>query len=188
VLDGFRVTGIDLSPGMVDEANVKFSHLPALEFKVADATDFELGRTFDASFSFFDSLNNILDLGDFERALARAFAHTKPGGVFIFDLNTELAFKEKLFDQEEMHPNSRLRYQWRGDYNPETRIIHVHMDFWLGDEHFTELHTQRAYRDDEVIAGLKKAGFTQITRYESYTLRKPRKKSDRIHYVALKPS
>jgi len=34
---------------------------------------------------------------------------------------------------------------------------------------------------------LAKAGFVDIQAYNSYTLDPPRKRSDRLHYAALKP-
>ncbi len=110
----------------------------------------------------------------------------KPGGTFVFDVNTAYAFEEQMFDQQNLKKGAPLRYRWRGEWNPETRIIKVHMKFWAGEEVFEETHVQRAYSDEEIRAMLKAAGFVKVKAYHSYTLEKPRETSDRLHYVAQK--
>ena len=64
--------------------------------------------------------------------------------------------------------------------------IEVEMKFWANEDTFIEVHRQRAYDDDEIRAMLKKAGFTEIEWFHSYTLEKPRATSDRVHYACRK--
>ena len=59
------------------------------------------------------------------------------------------------------------------------------MEFWLDEEGFTEEHVQRAHSDEELRAYLDEAGFEVDRTFDSYTLDHPRKKSDRVHYVAI---
>lgn len=186
--EGKEPFGIDLSPGMIQVAREKAAKggYDRLEFEVADASNFDLHRKFDAAYSFFDSLNNITDPTAFKRALSCAAKHIKPGGSFIFDLNTAYAFEQKMFDQENLKPGKRLRYKWVGDYDPKARLIQVDMHFWNENEEFHEVHVQRAYTDEEVQDWLAEVGFTQIKAYHSYTLTPPRKKSDRIHYTCIR--
>jgi hypothetical protein len=84
-----------------------------------------------------------------------------------------------------MRANARLRYQWKGNWNPETQIIRVDMQFWYRGEAFEEVHQQRAYEDADVREMLLNAGFTDIRAFHSYTLNPPRYKSDRVHYAAI---
>lgn len=186
--EGYRMTGFDLSPAMIDEARRKAARrkMP-IRYEVADAAEVDLGETFDAAFSFFDSLNNILDRDVLQRAFHRVFAHLNPGGSFIFDLNTAYAFETQLFDQENLKPRSSLKYLWRGHWDAETRIITVDMKFWKDGEEFAEVHRQRAYGELEVREMLANAGFVDVRTFHSYTLDPPRKKSDRIHYVCRRP-
>lgn len=192
--EGFDLTGLDLSPAMIHEAQQKLERWPKREecspiaYLVADASDFTLPDQFDAVFSFFDSLNNITDPERLQSAFRCIAACLRPGGAFIFDLNTPFAFEENLFDQRQTSKNAKLKYRWEGNYSPETQIIEVTMDFWHEDKSFREVHRQRAYGPDEIIPMLEAAGLIFMKAYNSYGLEPPRKSSDRIHYVALKPS
>ncbi|MBI1756929.1 MAG: class I SAM-dependent methyltransferase [Fimbriimonas ginsengisoli] len=184
--EGFQVEGIDVSAPMIAQARrkAKRKRLP-LQYHVADAAEFDLGKRFDAAFSYFDSLNNIVEPERLQEAFRRIARHLSPGGSFIFDLNTEYAFENKMFDQKRLHANAKLRYQWEGHYDPKSRLIRVDMRFWLGDEEFEETHWQRAYRDQDIRRMLLQAGFTQIQAFHSYTLEPTRPRSDRVHYACL---
>lgn len=185
--EGFQMSGFDLSEGMIDSARRKaYKKKIDVRYEVQDACTFELGDTYDAALSFFDSLNNITDPVRLEQAFVRVADHLKPGGSFIFDLNTAYAFEAKLFDQRQLRSNAKLRYDWVGEYDAESRLITVNMEFWRGDEHFTEVHKQRAYEEDEVRAMLGRSGFRQVRAYHSYTLNPPRYASDRLHYAAIR--
>ncbi len=183
--DGYEVTGFDISPGMIEKARAKDSKAPIKpRYEVGDARTFELGEKFEAAFSFFDSLNYIADLEGFRQAIAQVAKHLEPGSLFIFDLNTSYAFEADMFTQSELGKKATLRYNWVGRYDRSTRVIRVEMDFWRGDEHLQEVHIQRAHDHKEVREALDDAGFEFIEVLESYTLEKPRRTSDRIHYVA----
>lgn len=182
--DGYRITGIDSSSAMIAEAKKRTGN--NLEFILADATDFDLGRTFDGAFSFFDSLNYITTVDGLRSAIHCVGKHLQPGATFIFDVNTEYAFTEKMFDQEDRRKRAEIKYSWLGDYNPTTRIIEVDMNFWVGDDEIHEVHVQRAHTSEEIIDALKDGGFNYVRSFDSYTLEPPDNKSDRIHYLTVK--
>lgn len=185
--EGFKVSGFDLSAEMIAEARRKAAAKNlAIRYEVMDAAEAKMEETYDSALSFFDSLNNILEPARLQMAFSRVAAHLCPGGSFIFDLNTAVAFEERMFDQENLRGNAKLRYKWIGDWNEQTRIITVHMRFWRGGEEFRETHTQRAYSDEEIREMLDTAGFEEVRAYHSYTLNPPRAKSDRLHYTAIK--
>jgi SAM-dependent methyltransferase len=183
---GAHVVGIDLSTEMIREAQRK-AHLKRLdiEYYVADAANINLNRKFDAAYSFFDSFNYIVDPAHLQRAFQCVAKHLNPGGSFIFDLNTAYAYEAKMFDQRDKRMGVKLKYEWKGDYDPVTRLIKVNMTFWYGGKVFHEVHVQRAYTKDQIVAFLNTAGFKDICIYDSYTLDPPRAKSDRIHVTAI---
>lgn len=184
--EGLQMTGVDISAPMIEVARKKAakSRRPVHYF-VADASEMDLGLKFDAALSFYDCLNNITDIDRLGMAFKRAAAHLEPGGSFIFDLNTDYAFAMNMFDQQNLRANSKLRYKWEGEWNPETRLIRVHMRFWYQGEEFEEVHIQRAYTEEEIRGLLKEAGFVNVHSFSSYSLDKPRGKSDRIHYASI---
>ncbi|MBX3095554.1 MAG: class I SAM-dependent methyltransferase [Fimbriimonadaceae bacterium] len=184
--NGFHAAGVDLSPEMIREARRKAIEKDLeIDYFVADVTTMELGKQFDSAYSFFDSLNYITTPEGLHAAVQRTAAHLNRGGSFVFDLNTEFAFQEQMFDQREVHPNRRLRYEWTGTYDPESRLICVRMEFWTKEgEQFVEEHHQRAHPHDEVLTALRDAGFRHISAFDAYTMNPPRARSDRLHYVA----
>jgi ubiquinone/menaquinone biosynthesis C-methylase UbiE len=187
VKEGFNPAGLDLAPGMIEEARRKAKRKKLdIDYWVADASEFALGQKFEGALSFFDSLNNILEPDRLQAAFRSVAAHLEEGGSWIFDMNTAFAFEEAMFDQENLRANAKLRYKWVGDWNEQERIITVNMDFWYGDQEFHEVHRQRAYEEAEVRHMLREAGFGEIRVFHSYTLNPPRHRSDRLHYSAVK--
>jgi ubiquinone/menaquinone biosynthesis C-methylase UbiE len=185
--EGFALNGFDISPDMIEVARKKAGQREMdIRYEVFDAAEANMGQTYDAAFSFFDSLNNIVDPTRLRAAFHRVFEHLNPGGSFIFDLNTAYAFQQKMFDQTNLRPNAKLRYKWVGDWNPEQRIITVNMSFWRGEREFHETHTQRAYSEEEIRAMLAEAGFEEVRVFNSYTLNPPRYTTDRFHFTALR--
>lgn len=184
--DGYRVAGFDLSEAMIAEARRK-ARAQGLEidYWVADATHFELGRTFDGAYSFFDSLNYITTLQGLQEAVAQVGKHLQPGGSFVFDVNTAYAFEQRMFDQEDQRKRALIKYSWTGNYDASSRMIQVRMKFERAGSEFEELHVQRAHSDEEIRDALRSAGFGSVKAYDSYTLDRPRKNSDRVHYVAI---
>jgi SAM-dependent methyltransferase len=84
--DDFEVTGVDLSPQMLEIAREK---LPDAELVLGDMTGVRLGRTFDAVLCLYDAVNHLVEFADWERLFDTARAHLDAGGVFVFDMNSE---------------------------------------------------------------------------------------------------
>jgi len=182
---GYEVHGIDLSSPMIDVAHERAERtgLP-ISFSVADASQFELGREFEGAYSFFDSLNYLTEAEKVHDAIRCVARHLRPESLFVFDLNTEYAFTHKMFNQKDMRKKAELKYDWKGDYNSETRLIDVTMDFWWKGDHVQVIQRQRAHPLDEIKTFLLETGFKPVAVYHSYTLDRPRKSSDRVHFVA----
>lgn len=83
---GIAVTGIDVSKEMIELARL---NAPDAEFVVVDVRELDLGRSFDAAVSMYDSLNHLLSREDLQAALCRVAGSLVDGGLFVFDLNTE---------------------------------------------------------------------------------------------------
>ncbi|MER3414565.1 MAG: hypothetical protein C4341_10155 [Armatimonadota bacterium] len=184
-VEGYAVAGVDLSAAMILEARRRAAEegLP-IQYEVSDAAEFQLGMVFDAAFSFFDSLNYITQPDRLRLAFERVRKHLAPGGPFLFDLNTAYAFEKRMFDQKETRADAAVRYRWRGEWDPRTRLCSVTMDFEVEGKQFREVHVQRAHSEDEVERFLHESGFDRVEMFDAYTLSPPRKRSDRIHVLA----
>jgi SAM-dependent methyltransferase len=83
------VTGIDLSPAMLDIARAKAlrAHLPGrVRMEEADMRAFSLGREFGMAFIALNSLMHLETRAEQRQALASVHRHLTPGGRFIVDL------------------------------------------------------------------------------------------------------
>ncbi len=192
--EGFAVTGVDIAPGMIAQAQAKAAAANLqIAYAVQDAAVLDLpGKRFDLCVSLFDSLNYITDPARLQMAMERVAAHLTRNGIFIFDLNTEYALVNHFFDQDNLSSSDRLLYDWKSSFDPQTRLCRVQMNFRYRPENgservFEEVHWQYAYRTEEIISMLEQAGFDQIMTYKAYTLRQPVRSSDRIFYVARRP-
>jgi SAM-dependent methyltransferase len=88
---GYSVTGIDLSPHMLQYANENASAYVAdgqARFIQADAADFALNQQFGLVVSTFDALNHLESQAALQNCLQSVFRVLAKGGHFIFDLNT----------------------------------------------------------------------------------------------------
>jgi SAM-dependent methyltransferase len=81
---GYRVTGIELSPQMVAQAEVQ---APAgFTCQQGDIRAVRLGRHFDAVLSLFHVVSYQVTNPDVQAVFARAAEHLRPGGLFVFDV------------------------------------------------------------------------------------------------------
>ena len=191
---GYTPTGVDLSAGMLDVARSRALEANlSIPFVQQDAAELELGDArFDAAICFFDSLNYILEAERLQSAFARVCDCLAPGGSFFFDVNTEYALAEGMFNQSCTRKDEALHYRWRSRYDPETRLCTIRMSFSYDDGSgergaFTEVHRQRAYGKEELAQWLRAAGFADVAVYDAYSLDPPKKRSDRLFYFAVKP-
>ncbi len=81
---GYKVSGVDLSPVMLEEAK-KRAVPGCLEFYHGDARTADLKRKFDVVISLFHVMSYQVTNEDILAAFRTAARHLAPGGVFIFD-------------------------------------------------------------------------------------------------------
>lgn len=86
---GHRVSGVDLSPGMVAQARARAATEPALaprlDFTQGDLRHHRSGRVHDAVITLFHVMSYQTTNDDLAAACATARAHLAPGGRFVFD-------------------------------------------------------------------------------------------------------
>ncbi len=184
---GYKVTGVDLSEPMLQQARSK-ARKQGLDvtFLRRDAADMNFPpNSFDAAICLYDSFNYIVEPQRLQSAFNRVAAALIPGGPFIFDLNTVYSFEQELFTQQSLSPQREVRYRWQSRWDPAARIAKVEMEFWTGDgAHFRETHRQRGYTEAEVTEMLERAGFILEGVFEAYTFLPAGPKSERVFYVS----
>ncbi|MEI7769838.1 MAG: class I SAM-dependent methyltransferase [Chloroflexales bacterium] len=175
---GARVVGVDRSRAMlrIARARARDRGVP-VRWVAADIR--RLGQrsaarsalrpaSFDLITCLYDSLNYLTGDDDLAACCAGAARLLRPGGRFVFDLNTAHEFNnwddtdQVVFDSPDMMVYNRL------SYDAERRIARGRIvwfvreiDRWWRDE---ESHEERAWSDAEVEAALDAAGLRVATR------------------------
>jgi len=197
---GCEVVGVDISPGMVQVAKEKAARLGVnrlARFYVQDISELDLSGEppFDLALCLFDSLNYITDPERLARVFARTLPFLHPGGYFVFDLNSEYALRENLFDQDNLDADENktpIYYFWRSRYFEDRKLCRVDMWFAVKDEkgdwlRFREVHWQRAYSIDEIREMAERAGWEWVKVFDAYTFSPPYDESERWYFVLRKP-
>ena len=86
---GLRLTGVDLSPEMLEIARERAATEGVrATFIRQDMRSLSLRGRFDLVTCWFDSLNYLLEIDDLSRTFARVSRVLDENGIFIFDVNT----------------------------------------------------------------------------------------------------
>ena len=183
---GYDVIGADIAGRMVRECYNREPPLPAV---VMDATRLGLRRdSLDLVVALYDSFNYIVDPEGLRRCFEGVSRALRPGGLLIFDLNTERALRIGLFTQNNTNSSEPLEYRWKSHWDGERKLCRVDMKFrWRGpgeSVEFSETHYERAYEEDEVRHMLASAAMETLHVFDAYTFREPGVFSNRVYYVA----
>ncbi|MCL2216174.1 MAG: class I SAM-dependent methyltransferase [Defluviitaleaceae bacterium] len=186
---GYDLIGVDASEDMLAEAQRKSyeqSLATNILFLAQDMRELDLYGTVDAVVCVCDGMNYILNDRDLAEVFRRVRLFLNPGGVFIFDMNTEYKFKEVLKDNIfEARAESGEAYVWENRYDPQTNINEYHMTFTMAEgEAFSELHRQRAYPPANVRDKLLDAGFSAVAIRDGYSGESLKVESSRVVFIA----
>lgn len=84
--DTYTLSGLDNSRGMLELAEKK---VPDATYYQGDMTSFRQDIQYDGILCIFDTINHLSKLKEWQRLLMTVHKHLKPGGIFIFDMNTK---------------------------------------------------------------------------------------------------
>ncbi len=188
---GYQVTGVDCSEDMLSQAEQKAQQLAgARPFFVCQRMEkLHLAEPVDAVICALDSLNYLQKPADCRRTLRRVYDALRPGGLFVFDINTP--YKLRALDgQVFLDETDDVYCVWRTEYHEKTRLCYYGMDiFQKRGAHWQrsfEEHIEYAYTPQELTDWLEQTGFTRVRRYGERVLRAPRETEQRIYFTARK--
>src|SRR4051812_23136504 len=107
--EGFDVTGIDISPGMIEEAKRRAERESvSARFEVADGDSFEAREPFDAVVSFMSAFFTYSE--DPSKFLKRIAPHVRKKFILDWNFRSPQAFEEaaRILDEAGLH-----RIEWR---------------------------------------------------------------------------
>lgn len=194
--DGYDMIGVDNSEEMLEiarEKQIKSGH--EILYLLQDMREFELYGTVGAVFSICDSLNYITEPEELKQVFRWVNNYLDPGGIFIFDFNTEYKYREVLGDQTIAEAREDCSFIWDNYYYEEERINEYELNLFIREDaesetegdlyrRFRETHFQRAYTLEEITRIVEESGLQFVTAYEAFTKEPPSKNSERIYVIA----
>jgi SAM-dependent methyltransferase len=96
----YEVSGLDASSRMLSIARDK---VPDAKLFRQNMLDFKIDARFDVICCVFDSINHDRNFSEWKRVFARVRQHLSPGGVFIFDINTQRKLERHIAEPPWVH-------------------------------------------------------------------------------------
>ena len=184
---GYDMIGVDLSEDMLAIASGQNEE--GILYLCQDMREFELYGTVAAVVSICDCMNYILEPEDLTEVFRLVNNYLDPGGVFIFDLNTEYKYREIMGDSTIAEDRDDSSFIWDNQYEEEEKINIYDLSIFVREEgdlfrKYHETHYQRAYSLEEVKRAISEAGMEFVAVYDAFTKNSPRKDSERVYVIA----
>ncbi len=188
---GYEMICLDLSSDMLDMASEKAAEAGAdILFLNQDMSSFELYGTVDVIVCLLDSFNYLIKPAQAQKMLKLVHNYLNPGGLFIFDVNTEYKFENVLSDNLFYEIGDDITYIWENEYDPKSKKARFDLTFFVREgqlyRRFDETHYERAYNHGEITELINKSGLEFVAVYNHLTLKKPSETSERNFYICRK--
>ena len=196
----WQVTGVDSSAAQLSIAEERLlKSNVSVNFHQADMRELNFSHEFDLVTCWFDSLNYMLTPADLTIAFNKAFHSLKPGGFYIFDMNTiyGIMVQWQSFGTTLQKSTPTMLEIHRNTCDHEKNIAHLHITIFDREDTMTndtycwqridEIHTERAYPVESIKQWLKDTGFAVLDIFGSiYEFTDPRVDSPRVWFVCQK--
>ncbi len=186
---GYDMTSVDASEEMLACAMEKSYEL--LEnrplFLCQRMEELDLYGTVDVAICALDSINYLTEKEQLFKTFDRLKFFVRPGGLVIFDVNTDVKFKQmdgmSYIRDEENHFCA-----WSAEYDADTRICSMIMDIFDSNgelwERTQEEHIERAHSEEEIKKALENAEFKVLDRFDELNFNKAGINSQRVFWIA----
>jgi SAM-dependent methyltransferase len=188
---GYKVSGIDLSAGMVAAAKVKVKKSGLkIKFRQGDVRYFTTKQKHVIITCLFDSMNYLLKEEDFLNTCRCTHNALAQNGVFLFDVNTTFALT-KYWDQRlEVKEAEEMISIWRNSYDFVSHYANLSLTLFVprgkGYRRIDEFHQEKAFSLEDVESMLKKSGFGKIEIFKHLTLEPTQPNTIRATIIAYK--
>ena len=190
---GFDCIGIDNSEDMLQVAMEKRDESGYPIFYLhQDMRELELYSTVGTVVSVCDSVNYLLTQEDLLRTFKLVNNYLFPGGIFIFDFNTDYKYREVIGDRTIAENREDCSFIWENSYDPKSSLNEYRVTFFIQENEedcelfrrFEEVHIQRGYTLEQMRQMIEAAGLAFVTAMDVDTLGEVTEKSERIYVVA----
>lgn len=189
---GYDMIGVDNSVEMLEIAAKKKEKCGYdILYLAQDMREFELYGTVRAVLSVCDSVNYITEDEELTEVFRLVNNYLDPGGLFLFDFNTEYKYREVLGERVIAEDREECSFIWDNYYDAEERINEYELTLFIRDSEETglyrkyqETHFQKAYTLEEMKRFIERSGLKFVAAYDAYTKEEPEDSSERICVVA----
>lgn len=188
---GYEMIAADISPEMLSVAREKCADVPCPPiFLCQDMRELDLYGDIDAAVCCLDSVNYLTGLRDLKKAFRRVALFLRPGGLFLFDVKTPLAFRE-MGGLSSVQQAGEAFCAWQYGYDAKSGSAQHQVDIFLPDGQgrylrSTEFHEQRAYSRLQLEQALVQAGLTPVAVCASPEGGKAGPNARRLYFAAQK--
>lgn len=191
-LKGYDMIGVDNSEDMLELAlNKRMESGHDILYLLQDMQEFELYGTVKAIVSVCDCVNYITEEEELIEVFRLADNYLDPGGIFVFDFNTEYKYREILGDQVIAEERPECSFIWDNYYDARKKLNEYELTLFVKCEEegslyrkYQEVHYQRAYTLEQVRRLIEASGLRFVAAYDGYTRNSPSDTSERICVVA----
>lgn len=184
---GYDLIGIDASQEMLSIARTQDS--TGILYLEQDMREFELYGTVRAVVSICDTVNYLLEEQELLQVFRLVNNYLDPGGIFLFDLNTEYKFRELMGTQTFCEHRKEGSLIWENYYDEKERVNEYALTMFLRREQglyqkYEEIHYERCYALSEVAGLLEQAGMQFVSACDGEDHGPVREDSERIYVLA----
>jgi len=191
---GYDMIGVDNSGDMLELAMEKrFASGHDILYLLQDMREFELYGTVRAVVSVCDSVNYITEPEELAEVFRLVNNYLDPGGIFLFDFNTEYKYREVMGDCTIAEDRGDCSFIWDNCYYEEEKINEYDLTLFIREgsddngalyRKYRETHFQRGYTLEEIRELLSSAGLVFQAAYDMDTGEAAWEKSERICVIA----
>ena len=144
-----------------------------------------------------DSVNYMTEPEDLKEVFRLVNNYLDPGGIFLFDFNTDYKYREVMGDCTIAEDRGDCSFIWDNYYYEEERINEYDLTLFIRENaesgetgegqlyrKYTETHYQRGYTLDEIKELLREAGLIFRSAHDMDTSGEVSDKSERICVIA----
>lgn len=184
---GYDMIGIDASEEMLSIAREHGGQ--DVLYLNQDIRSFELYGTVRAVVSVCDTMNYLLEKEDLLSVFRLVNNYLDPGGIFLFDLNTEYKFRELMGEQVFFDDRPEGSLIWDNFYDEGQKINEYSLTLFIPQgnglyQRYEEVHYERAYGLGEITGLLEQAGMRFVSACDADTHGPLRADSGRVYVLA----
>jgi SAM-dependent methyltransferase len=192
-IEGWKVTGVDLSETMLAVAHEKsMSRGVSVPYYEQNMTELDGFSGVDCVTIFCDSLNYLRTEEEIKSTFKSVNEQLSQQGLFLFDVHSLYKMTDIFMNATFTSLEEEMAYIWNCFPGEEPNSVEHELSFFVLEDdsglysRFDELHYQRTHNIDRYKQWLDEAGFTLLSVTGDFSINQLEDHAERIFFVAQK--